>query len=335
MNFKAAVLLKKNDIKILNLKKPKLNKAQLFVKIFYSSICHTQLSEIKGFRGEDKFLPHCLGHEGVGIIIDKHKSVKKFKINDHVCLSWIKSKGKDAGGVIYRDVKNRIINGGPVHTLNEFAVVSENRLYKLKGSKNLKSKVLLGCALSTAYSALKNKELNKLKSICIIGCGGLGLATILVAKKLGYTEIIAVDKVQSKLIAAKKLGANYFFKSLNSLKRFINLDVVVECTGDINVLKRSISYPKKFGGKFIFIGNYPYKSKVYLDPWLIIQGITFMGAWNNLKPFDNMFKSLENIIQDKSLKIFFGNNIYNLRNINKALKDFENGKVIRPLIRMY
>ena len=34
MNFKAAVLLKKNDIKILNLKKPELNKAQLFVKIF-------------------------------------------------------------------------------------------------------------------------------------------------------------------------------------------------------------------------------------------------------------------------------------------------------------
>ena len=43
----------------------------------------------------------------------------------YVCLSWIKSKGKDAGGVIYEDIQgNRIINGGPVHTLNEFAVVS-------------------------------------------------------------------------------------------------------------------------------------------------------------------------------------------------------------------
>ena len=333
MNFKAAVLVKKNYIKILDLKKPELNKAQLFVKIIYSSLCHTQLSEIKGIRGEDKFLPHCLGHEGVGVIIDKHKTVKKFRINDYVCLSWIKSKGKDAGGVIYRDTRNRIINGGPVHTLNEFAVVSENRLYKLKDSKNLKSKVLLGCALSTAYSALKNKELNKLKSICVIGCGGLGLATILVAKKLGYKDIIAVDKVKSKLIAAKKLGANYFFKSTDSLKKFVNLDVVVECTGNINVLKNSISYPKKFGGKFVFIGNYPHKSKIDLDPLLIVQGITFMGAWNNLKPFDDMFKKLENIIKEKNLKIFFGNKIYSLRNINKALKDFENGKVIRPLIK--
>ena len=58
-----------------------------------------------------------------------------------------------------------------------------------------------------------------------------------------------------------------------------------------------------------------------------------MGAWNNLKPFDDMFKKLENIIKEKNLKIFFGNKIYSLRNINKALKDFENGKVIRPLIK--
>jgi len=32
-------------------------------------------------RGVDKFLPHGLGHEGVGIVVDKHRSVKKFKKN--------------------------------------------------------------------------------------------------------------------------------------------------------------------------------------------------------------------------------------------------------------
>ena len=32
--------------------------------------------EIDGKRGKDKWLPHLLGHEGSGIVIDKHKSVK-------------------------------------------------------------------------------------------------------------------------------------------------------------------------------------------------------------------------------------------------------------------
>ena len=81
MSVKAAVLLKRNKVKILNLKKPDLKPYQVYVKIIYSSICHTQLQAIKGMRGVDKFLPHGLGHEGVGIVVDKHRSVKKFKKN--------------------------------------------------------------------------------------------------------------------------------------------------------------------------------------------------------------------------------------------------------------
>ena len=93
--FKAAVLIKNKKIKILELIKPKLKPYQLYVKIKYSSICHTQLQEINGQRGSDKFLPHCLGHEGIGEIKEIHKSVKNLKVGDLVCLSWIKNSGKD------------------------------------------------------------------------------------------------------------------------------------------------------------------------------------------------------------------------------------------------
>ena len=77
MIAKAAVLIKKNKIKIKNLILPKLEKGQVLVKIKYSSICHTQIQEIDGLRGKDLYLPHCLGHEASGVVIDKHQSVKK------------------------------------------------------------------------------------------------------------------------------------------------------------------------------------------------------------------------------------------------------------------
>ena len=102
MYFKAAVLEKKNTIKIHNLKLPKsLSKGQILVKIFYSSICHTQLNEISMKNGKDKFLPHCLGHEGVGKIQSVYKDCKKFKIGDLVCLSWVKSCRNISKGNIY------------------------------------------------------------------------------------------------------------------------------------------------------------------------------------------------------------------------------------------
>ncbi|WP_435151341.1 medium chain dehydrogenase/reductase family protein [Candidatus Pelagibacter bacterium nBUS_44] len=332
MYFKAAVLLRKNKIKILDIKKPILKKSQLFVKVLFSSICHTQLSEIKGERGIDKFLPHCLGHEGVGVIKDKHKSVKKFKINDLVCLSWIKSVGKDSGGVIYEDANGLKINGGPVHTLNEYAAISENRLYKINKDKNIKSKVLLGCAFSTAFNALKDIQLKPSKTICILGCGGLGLATVLIAKKIGYKNIIVVDKVKSKLQNAKKLGATNLAFSIDKIK-IEKIDIVVECTGNKEVLKKSILLPKKFGGKLVFIGNYPNKTKINFDPWTIINGVSFLGAWHDTKPFNKIFKKLENILKNENLDIFFGKKIYKLKHINNAIKDFEEGKVVRPLIK--
>ena len=334
MYFKAAVLVKKNIIKILNLKRPKLKKFQVFVKILYSSICHTQLSEIKGQRGVDNFLPHCLGHEAIGVVTEKHKTVKKVNVNDFVCLSWIKGSGNDTGGITYKELNGLNVNAGPVHTFSEYSVISENRIYKLNNKKNLKSKVLLGCALSTAFNALNKDLIGKSKSICILGAGGLGISCLILAKKMGIQDIIVIDKVENKLKLAKKLGATFVNKSIENIQFKKKIDIVVECTGNIEILKKSVNLPKYFGGKLIFIGNYPNKSFIKLDPWKIIRGISFVGAWNTTVIFDSNFKKLEKISSNINLKDFFGDKNYRLENINQALKDFENGKVLRPLIRM-
>ena len=43
-----------------------LNRGQVLVRLAYSGVCHSQLMEVRGARGEDRFLPHLLGHEGTG-----------------------------------------------------------------------------------------------------------------------------------------------------------------------------------------------------------------------------------------------------------------------------
>ena len=65
----AAWAAKSTSIKFVALEVFKLHK--------YSSICHTQLQEILGLRGKDKFLPHCLGHEATGVVVNIGKGVKK------------------------------------------------------------------------------------------------------------------------------------------------------------------------------------------------------------------------------------------------------------------
>ena len=74
----------------------KIAPSQVLVKLFYSGICGSQIGEIDGIKGPDRFLPHLLGHEGTGEILKLGKNVKKFKHGDKVVLHWMKGNGRDS-----------------------------------------------------------------------------------------------------------------------------------------------------------------------------------------------------------------------------------------------
>ena len=96
-NLHAAVLFNsKKPLKIIKLAIPKLKCSQVLVKVLYSGICRSQIMEIDGLRGKDQWLPHMLGHEASGIVVDIGKKVKKIKKNDEVILTWIKCNGQEA-----------------------------------------------------------------------------------------------------------------------------------------------------------------------------------------------------------------------------------------------
>ena len=337
MYFKAAILENKNKVSIRYLKKPvKINKGHILVKIFYSSLCHTQLQEISGKRGRDRFLPHCLGHEGVGQIEKVYKDCKKFKVGDFVCLSWVKSENTKTGGFIYEDKSGKKINSGPVHTLNQYSVIDESRIYKLRDKKKIRNKVLLGCALPTVFNIfMENKSMKKSDRICILGGGGLGLSFIMIANQLGYKNLILLDKNKNKLKVIKKsINKIKCYSDLKAIPNTESFDIVIECTGNIDVLKYAPTLTRKFGGKIIVVGNYTKGETINLNPWNIIEGITYQGAWNSDINFKNKFKKLLNIFDKLNTEIFFSKKIYSILQINKAIRDFKNGKVIRPLIKM-
>src|ERR1700752_1174004 len=74
----------------------RLEPGQVLVKVHYSGICGSQLGEIDGAKGEDKFLPHLLGHEGSGIVIEAGPAVRQVKAGDTVVLHWRKGLGMES-----------------------------------------------------------------------------------------------------------------------------------------------------------------------------------------------------------------------------------------------
>src|SRR5690349_5041403 len=99
MKSLAAILVRTGSpLELVELKVPPLKPGQALVEVTCSGVCHTQVLEARGYRGEDKFLPHCLGHEGVGVVREVGAGVAKVRPGDQVILSWLKGSGADVPG---------------------------------------------------------------------------------------------------------------------------------------------------------------------------------------------------------------------------------------------
>ena len=340
----AAILRKQNkDLLVLNLDYPQVPRDYVLVKMKYSGICHTQLNEISGKLGKDRFIPHCMGHEGVGEIQSIGLGVKNFKIGDKVVISWIKKKQiKKILPTSYNSNLKKINTGG-CNTLLNYSLVSEDRVFKInKKNKYLRESILLGCALPTASNAILNNSLiNKKSKILIMGMGGLGYASLLVLNFLKYENITCIDNNLKKLNLLKKRKGVYF-KLINNhnLESFIksnneNFDLIIDCTGSKKLIEKTFSLCKRFVGKFIIIGNTRLNEKFSLNAWDFINGKTFTGAWGNGGAIMKDFKINEKILlnQIDNIKKLLPKKDYILKDINKAIKHFKEGKILRPIVK--
>ena len=70
-----------------------LEVGQVLVKLHVSGICGSQIGEIKGVKGPDKYLPHLLGHEGCATVLETGPGVNNLKKDDLVVLHWMERKG--------------------------------------------------------------------------------------------------------------------------------------------------------------------------------------------------------------------------------------------------
>ena len=187
-----------------------LGVGQVLVKIIYTSICGAQINEIEAAKGPDKFLPHLLGHEGSGIVLETGPGVTTVKPGDTVVLHWRPSQGIQCQPPAYR-WRGKKLNAGWVTTFNEYAVVSENRVTAdSRRTTTCKVAPLLGCAVTTAAGVINNDAKVKIgESVVVFGVGGVGLNVVQFAALAGAYPIVAIDLVDTKLEMARSGGATH------------------------------------------------------------------------------------------------------------------------------
>ena len=322
---------------------PELMSGQVLVKMAYSGVCRSQLMEVEGQRGEDKYLPHLLGHEGCGKVVHTAVDVTKVSADDWVILGWIKGEGLNADGAKYK-LGDKIINSGGVTTFSTYTIVSENRIVPLPKGLPRDISVLFGCALPTGAGIVLNQiKPKKNSSIAFIGLGGIGLSGLMATKAFECKNIIAVDVSDEKLKLAKEFGATHIInastsdvlKEINNITDGMGVDYSVDAGGKVETIELAFEAIKKNGGLSIFASHPEVGKKISIDPFDLISGKNIKGSWGGASRPDKDIPLLAGLYNKGMMPLEkLVTKSYKLDEINIALDDLKNSKVFRPLIVM-
>lgn len=343
MKTTAAVLVELGKpLELAQLEIPALKPGQALVEIAFSGVCHTQLLEARGLRGPDPFVPHCLGHEAGGTVVDVGSGVTKVKSGSRVILSWIKGSGFDVPGTVY-DWNGRKVNAGGVTTFARHAVVAENRLTAVHEAFPLREAALLGCAVPTGLGAVFNTAAPRPgQSLAVFGTGGIGLCAVAAARITGCTPIIAVDVSSARLDVARRMGATHTIDASQGdpVAALLKLtpggaDFAVEASGRPEVMNQALLSVRNQGGVAVLVGNAPHAKMLALDPKQFNLGKRLLGTWGGDNVADRDFPRYCKLVEAGMLSLDpLLDRTYRLEEVNRALDDLEARTVARPLIDM-
>jgi threonine dehydrogenase-like Zn-dependent dehydrogenase len=179
-----------------------LHPSDAIVKITMTSICG---SDLHVYHGRETGQDHgtVMGHEFTGIVIESGKEVKKFHQGARVLSPFTTSCGECYYcriGLTCRCVKGNLfgwvqqgrgLQGAQAAYIN--VPMADNTLVSLSNDLSEEKGLLLGDVFSTGYFCAENAAIHSKGIYVVIGCGPVGLMTIVAAKHLGAEKLFALD----------------------------------------------------------------------------------------------------------------------------------------------
>lgn len=203
----------KGEVSVEDVAIPAVPDDGVLVRVMATGMCR---SDWWGWQGHDKSirLPHVPGHEFAGEVEVVGANVRNFSKGQRVTApfvcgcsvcDWCKN---DAPQVCPTQTQPGFTHWG---SFADYVVVrnADFNLVELPPDMDFRIAASLGCRFATAYRAIVDQgKLGTGDSIVVMGCGGVGLSAIIIAKALG-ADVVAVDITDEKLEFARRLGAGY------------------------------------------------------------------------------------------------------------------------------
>jgi S-(hydroxymethyl)glutathione dehydrogenase/alcohol dehydrogenase len=271
------------------------------VRILGSGVCHSDLHVRDGEWPRP--VPMALGHEGAGVVEAIGPGVS-LRVGQPVALSWLVPCGRcrscragrpwacpDSPSFAHRLPGGATAlvgaDGEPVMsycgigTMAGATVVPEAAAIALPDGVDSAVAALIGCCVTTGVGAVtKTAAVPAGASVAIIGLGGVGLSCVMGAVLASAGQIVAIDRVPSKLDVARELGATDGLVAtddrLATIEALRDLtdggpDFVFEAIGRVSTVELAIeSLP--IGGAAVLVGMTAFGARASFGVYLLVDG---------------------------------------------------------------
>ncbi|MFH8793548.1 S-(hydroxymethyl)mycothiol dehydrogenase [Streptomyces sp. NPDC017941] len=267
---------KGEPVRIETVTVPDPGPGEAVVKVQACGVCHTDLHYREG--GINDEFPFLLGHEAAGVVESVGEGVTEVAPGDFVILNWRAVCGQCRACLRGRpqycfdthNAKQRmtLADGtelAPALGIGAFAektLVAAGQCTKVDPAASPAAAGLLGCGVMAGIGAAINTGgVGRGDSVAVIGCGGVGNASVVGARLAGAAKIIAVDVDDRKLETARGLGATHTVNSrstdpveaVRELTGGFGADVVIEAVGRPETYEQAF-YARDLAGTVVLVG---------------------------------------------------------------------------------
>jgi len=212
---------------------------EVLVRVAAAGVCHSDLHLAQGHLGDGRW-PIVLGHEGAGVVESVGDRVGHVRPGDPVAFCFVPSCGSCgsclagrramcvpaqaaawAGTMLDGTSRLSFPDGRPIQHFNfiscfaERAVIPAGSAVPIPAGLPWLEAALLGCSVVAGFGAVRNAANVALgESVCVVGCGGVGLQVVAAARLAEANPIIAVDLDGAKLERARARGATHFVQEV-------------------------------------------------------------------------------------------------------------------------
>ena len=303
--MKAAVLFEANtplSIEDVTVSKPTAH--EVLIRTMAVGVCRSDLHFVDG--AYPHAMPTIPGHEACGVVEAIGDEVRGVKVGDHVvtclsafcgqcefCVTGRMSLCIDASVRRPKGAAPRLMLGDrPIaQMLNlsayaEMMLVHEHACVAIDRDMPMDRAALLGCAITTGAGAVFNTtDVTPGETVCVVGCGGIGLAAVNAAKIAGAGKIIALDPVPEKRAMAEKLGATHSIDALSDTAADQVVEITkggvhhaIEAVGRTQSAATAVKVLRR-GGTATILGMMPLGEKVGLSAMDLLSGKRLQGGF--------------------------------------------------------